>query len=176
MFVHGDYFHVVNRVRGMGAAAFRVDHLLAIAVVGEDEERAALGECGIDDFADAFVGHLTGLARRGKHPGVAGHVAIGEIDDDQIVLAGLDSLHRLIADAVGAHFGGLVVGGDLFIGRDDLAVFAGEVIVAVVVKEEGDVRIFLGLGTAELLEAEVGDVFAEDVFLLRGLGIGDVHG
>ena len=49
-----------------------------------------------------------------------------------------------------------------------MAIFAGEGLVSIVVEEEGDVRIFFGLGAAEILVLNVGKNLREDVFEFFG--------
>ena len=64
--VHVEERHRVQRVRGVRRAGLGVDHLLAVAVVGGDDERAALLANGLRDATDAHVDGLDGLDRRGR--------------------------------------------------------------------------------------------------------------
>jgi hypothetical protein len=131
---------------------------------------------GGENPADALVDDFDGLDGRREDAGVADHVAVGEVDDDEVVVAGVDSADDFIADAGGAHLGPLVVSGHILRGGDDLAILTREWLFAVVVEKKCDVGKFFGFGAAELLEAKIADVLAEDVGHLRRLGIGDVNG
>ena len=170
---HGD---VVGGVGGVGAVVDGVPHLFAVAVVGGDDEGAAFGEDGVDDFADAGVDDFDGLDGGGEFAGVADHVAVGEVDDVDIVIAGGDFLEDDVADLVGGHFGFEVVGFDVGGGLGHAAVFVGEGGFAVVVEEEGDVGEFFGFGGAELREAQLGEVGAEDFGHFFGFVEDDVDG
>ena len=81
------------------------------------------------------------------------HVAVGEVQADEIVFLRIERLDQLVLHLVGAHLGLKVVGRHL--GRSDQnAVFAGEFLLAAAVEEEGHVRILLRLGDAQLREAQ----------------------
>ena len=102
-------------------------------------------ELGVDGFDGADGGfHLAG---------VADHVGVGEVDDDDVEGGVADGFDDGVGDAGGGHLGGEVVGGDLLRG-DEGAVFAGEGFLDAAVEEVGDVGVLLGLGYAEV--AEVG--------------------
>ena len=58
------------------------------------------------------------------HAGVAHHVAVGEVEDDHVVVAGEDALDALVGDLIGAHLRLQVVGGHLG-GGDQHPVLAG---------------------------------------------------
>ncbi len=53
---------------------------------------------GVHHLAHAGVHGLHGLDGSVKHAGVAHHVAVGEVQDDDVILAALDALHALVAD------------------------------------------------------------------------------
>src|SRR5205823_3303720 len=82
--IHDDQLDVVGGVGGVRAAGVGVDHLFAVAVVGGDDRRAALPGDRVENAAADDVGVLDGLDRRREDAGVADHVAVGEVDDDQI--------------------------------------------------------------------------------------------
>ena len=83
--VDDDQLDVVGRVGRVRAAGGGVDHLLAVAVVGGDDRDAALPLDRVQDPADADVDVLDRLDRGGEHAGVADHVAVGEVHDEQVV-------------------------------------------------------------------------------------------
>ena len=90
------------------------------------------------------------------------HVAVGEVQADEIVFLRIERLDQLVLHLVGAHLGLKVVGRHL--GRSDQnAVFAGEFLLAAAVEEEGHVRILLRLGDAQLREAQRRDVLADRI-------------
>ena len=84
-----------------------------------------------------------------------------------------DELYHLVGDLIGAHLRLQIVGRDL--GRvDQHPVFARVQGLHAAVKEEGDMGVFLGLRDAQLLKAEIADVFAKGIGKLLGLK-GDMH-
>lgn len=94
---------------------------------------------------------------------MADHVAVCKVQNDHIVLAGLDGLNHLIRDFVSAHFRLEVIRCNLR-GLDKDAVLTRILLLDAAVEEECDMRILLGFGNAKLLEALIGDVLAEGVF------------
>ena len=83
------------------------------------------------------------------------------------MLAGADRRDELVGDLRAAHLRLQVVGGDLRAGHQD-AVLARVRVLAAAAEEEGDVRVLLGLGDAQLREAVVGEHFAERVAQVVG--------
>ena len=79
---------------------------------------------GLHYPAHAGVHGLHGLHSSLEHAGVTHHVAVGVVEDEGIVLAGLDSLHHLVGDLIGAHLRLQIVGGHSG-GLDQNAVLAG---------------------------------------------------
>ena len=158
---------------GEGALAVVLEHLLGIAVVGGDQGDTAHLGGGLHHLAHALVHGLHSLDGGLKDAGVAHHVAVGEVQDDDVVLAALDALHALVADLVGAHLGLQVVGSHLG-GGDQAPVLAGEGLLHAAVEEEGDMGILLGLGDPELGQAVLRDILTENV--MQGLlGEGHLH-
>ena len=74
----------------MGAVLFRLPHLVGVAVVGRDEGLAADLVDGGEEDAEAAVDRFAGLADRGEVAGVADHVRVGVVDDDEAELTGED--------------------------------------------------------------------------------------
>ena len=136
-------------------------------MVGGQEDHTACVQHGVGDFADALVNSLNGLDSGIKHAGVADHIAVGEVQDDDIILAALDAGLALVGDLIGAHLGLQVVGGNLRAG-DDLAVLALAGLLDAAVEEEGHMGVFLGLGNAQLGLAVGGQVLAQGVLQLNG--------
>ncbi len=153
--------HRIGGVRGMRPAGLGIAHHLAIAVVGGDDQRAAGALDGVGDAPEPGVDRLHRLDRRRQAAGVADHVGIGVVQDDQVVLAGVDRGDDLVGQFRRRHFRLQVVGRDLRRRHHD-AVLAGKRLLAAAVEEIRDVRIFLGLGGAQLRAAGVGDDLAED--------------
>ncbi len=161
----------------MCGLAVGVLHLLAVAVIGGDQERAARGAHGRGDGADAGVHRLDGVDGRVELAGVADHVGVGEVDEDEVVLAALDGRHHLVRDAQRAHLGLEIVGGDVARGGDELAVLALEGLLPPAAEEVGHVRVLLGLGAAELAEPRAREELAEGVRdHLLGEGDGEPEG
>ena len=104
---------------------------------------------------------------------MAHHVAVGEVEDNHVVIAALNALDGLLRDLGGAHLRLEIVGGHLG-GGDQAAVLAGEHLLVAAVEEEGHVGVLLRLGNAQLGIALLGDILAENVGQLP-VGEGDEH-
>lgn len=163
----------VGGVSGVGLHAVVLEHTLGIAVVGGDEGDAAHLGGGLHHVSDALVNGGDSLGCSIIDTGMTDHVAVCVVEDDNVILAGLDALHAVITDLESTHLRLEVIGSDLG-GGDQAAVLAGELLLDTAVEEEGDVSILLGLSDAELSQAQVGDILAEDLGQLL-LGIGDDH-
>jgi hypothetical protein len=114
---------VVGRVRGLDGARVGVEHLLGVAVVGGDEDRAAARACRFDHAADALVRHGHRLDGGVEDAGVPDHVAVGVVQDDQVVgvepALGRKRAARLDLDlAARAHGGAGAHRGDAVADRD----------------------------------------------------------
>jgi len=139
-----------------------VDHLLGIAVIGGDDDLAADRAHRLDHATDASVQHLDGL-RGGFHvAGMPHHVAVGVIADDGVILAAQDRGFELVGHFKRAHFRFQVVSRDFGRGHEN-AVFAGIGLFPAAAEKIGDVRVFFGLGDAQLPEPQIREVFAETV-------------
>ena len=88
---------------------------------------------------------------------MAHHVAVGEVQDDDVIGAGLDALNALGADLIGAHLRLEVIGGHLGRGHQH-PVLAGEHGLAAAVEEEGHMGVLLGFGDAQLGHAHLAQV------------------
>ena len=78
------------RQRGVGsesATSFRIDHLLGITMVSRDQGNAALGQDRVDNLAGAGINGFDGRNRCFEDARMADHVAVGEIEDDDIIFA-----------------------------------------------------------------------------------------
>ena len=153
--------HRIGGVRGVRAAGERVEHQLAVAVVGGDDQRAASSRAR-RQYGRARVDRFHRLDRGRQTAGVADHVGVGVVEDDQVVFAGADRRDHLVGQLRRRHLGLQVVGRDLGRGHHD-AVLAGIRLLAPAVEEKGDVRVLLGLRDAQLRAAGVGDDLAQDV-------------
>src|SRR5699024_10871687 len=165
--------HQIGSVGGVGSDPVVVQHPVGVAVVGGDEGHAAHLGGGLHHLAHALVHGLHGLHSGVKHAGVTHHVAVGEVEDDDVVLAALDALNGLLGDLGGAHRGLQVIGRHL--GRGDQApVLAGEYLLGAADEEERHMGILLGIGDAQLGVALAGNVLAKDVLQLP-VGEGNEH-
>ena len=105
--------HGVEGVCGVGRAV-GVDSIVGIAVVGDDDDLVvACGLGCLDYFLNALVYGCDGFLNSLVDASVAYHVAVGEVDNDEMVLILLDGCHELVLDLEGAHLGLEVVGGYL---------------------------------------------------------------
>jgi hypothetical protein len=143
----------VGGVGGVGATGEGVDEELGVAVVGGDDPVGVVLADGGVDAAELGVDGFYGADGGFELAGVADHVGVGEVDDDDVEGGVGEGADDGVGDALGGHLGGEVVGGYL-LGLDDFALFAGERLLDAAVEEVGDVRILLGLGYAEVGVAE----------------------
>ena len=104
---------------------------------------------------------------------MAHHVAVGKVDDDEVVLVLTYGSHELVLHLIGTHLGLEVVGCHLRRSHE-YAVFAFVRLLAPTVEEEGDVCILLCLCCVQLLHALHGDVLSEGVLHVL-LGEEDMH-
>jgi hypothetical protein len=161
-----DEGNLVEGVRGLGGVLL-VEHLLCVAVVGGDEEGVAALLALLVDLADGLVGLGAGNDGGVVNTGVADHVGGSKVVHEELELALLDALTKLVGDGHGAHLGLLVVGGDA--GRGDhVSVLVVELDLDTAVEEEGDVGVLLGLGDVALVDLLLGEPLGEDV--VHGLG------
>ena len=80
-------------MRGEGFAIF-VEHLIGVAVVCRDHHNAAhLVDSRLHQIAHAGVHCLDCRLCRVEDAGVSHHVAVGEVDDDDVVLARKHAVH-----------------------------------------------------------------------------------
>ena len=156
-----DTGHGVERVGRVGRSV-GVLGVVGVAVVGNDDYLVAGFLGGFDGVADAEVDGFDGFLDGFVDSGVADHVAVGIVDDDEVEFLRGDGFDEFVPDLESAHFGLEVIGG--YFGRgDENALFAGVGLFAAAVEEECHVGVFLGLGYVELFLAELREIFAEGV-------------
>ena len=146
-----------------GWPGLRIDHGLAVAVIGGDEHRRLRGGRRGHDAADARVDRLERADRGLQHAGVADHVGVGVVDQDEVGAAGLERLDDAVGDRHRRHLGREVVGRDVAVRRHQPALLARERLFDAAVEEVGDVRVLLGLGGAQLRDAVLGQHLAQDL-------------
>src|SRR5438045_7332078 len=88
------------------------------------------------------------------------YAGIDVIHNDDSKPAGTDRRDDFVRDLGRGHLGLLIVGRDLWRWRQD-ALLAREYGLAAAIKEECDVRVFLGLGDAQLRHTGLGDDLAK---------------
>ena len=142
-------------------------------MVGGDHGDAAHFHGGVHHTAHALIHGLHGLHRRVKDTGVTHHVAVGEVQDDDIIRTGFDPLHALVAHLVGAHLRLEIVGRHLGRGHQH-PVLAGELGLHAAVEEEGHMGILLRFRDAELGQSQIAEILTQTV--ADGLtGVGHLH-
>ena len=104
--------HGVERVCRVGRAV-GVDGVVGIAVVSDHDNLVAVGLGCLDNGRDTLVYCENCLLDGLIYARVANHVAIGEIEANEVELLRAESLHQLVLDLIGAHLGLQVVGCNL---------------------------------------------------------------
>ena len=89
---------------GVRTAGDRVNHLFGIAVIGGHKHGSAFGADGKFDAAEAGVHGFDGFDGWLELAGMADHVGIGEVDDDDIEGAVFDGFDDGVGDAGSRHF------------------------------------------------------------------------
>ena len=158
-------------------------------MIRDDNHLAAYGLHGIHEASYAGIHSLNSLYSRGHDSCMTDHIAVGVVQDDEVILLGLDGFHHLVRDLYGAHFRLEIVGGNLR-GRYQDAVLAFVFLFHAAVEEERDMGIFLGFGYAELLQplfrddlpkgildalGRIGDVDVHTLFILGHGGEGELQ-
>ena len=133
-------------------------------MVGCDHDHTAhLVDGSLYQIAHAGVNRFHGCLGGVEDACVTDHVAVGEVDNDDVVLAGEHAFNQSVAHFIGAHFRLEIVcrnGGRL----DKHSVLALVLLFYASVEEEGDMGVLLGFCNAELCLSERGNVFAECIF------------
>jgi hypothetical protein len=106
---HGHQRHRVGGVCGVHSTGGRIDHELAIPVVGGDEDAAARPLRAGQHPLEAAVHRLHRLDHRRQHARVAHHVGIGVVAEQEVVVALLDGAAERLGDPGRAHLGGQIV-------------------------------------------------------------------
>ena len=119
-----DEGHWIERMRGVGSAV-GVEGVVCIAVVSYDDCLVAVSAGSLHCLRDALVESLDSLLDGGVDSGVTHHVAVGEIDHDEVIFLGIDRLDELFGHLGSAHLGLEVVGRHLWRGNE-YAVLAAE--------------------------------------------------
>ena len=164
-----------NRVEGVCRVrrSVLIDGIVAVAVVGNDDAFVAVVESRGDGVTQHGVDGGDRLGDGFINARVSDHVAVGVVDDDEIVFLFGNSLAKRVANFEGGHFRFEVVGSDLR-RRDEDSILARERRFTSAIEEECDMGILLRLGDVELLETFGREEFAERVgyvFLVKE----DVH-
>lgn len=152
----------VGGVGGVGTAGGWVDEHLCVAVVGGDEEGSAYAADLVVDAAELGVYGFDGADGGLELTGVADHVGVGEVDDDDVEGGVVYRFDDGVGDAGGGHLRGEVIGRDLLRG-DEGAIFAGEGFLDAAVEEISDVGVFFGFGDAKVAEVGLGHEVGEEV-------------
>jgi hypothetical protein len=96
----------------VGATGGRVDEHLGVAVIGGDEEVSSVLTDGVVDAAQFPIDCFDCTDGGFDLAGVADHVGVGEVDDDDVEGCVVDGFDDGVGDAGGGHLRSEVVGGD----------------------------------------------------------------
>ena len=133
-------------------------------MVGGDNAFAVELEQFRNYFGATLIDRFDGFDSRFDNAGVADHVGIGKVQDDQIEF--VDPLEELIGHFKRAHFRLKIVSRD-FRRRNEEAFLAGKWFLDATVKKICDVRIFFSFRDADLFFARLADELAENDFQIR---------
>ncbi len=85
-------------------------------MIGGYESHTVHLKGGGNNAPDALVNGFDGLDCSVEYTGVADHVAVGEIENDHVILSAFDSLANGVANGICAHFRLKVEGGHIGVG------------------------------------------------------------
>ena len=88
--------------------------MVSIAVVGDDDSLVVVSLSCLNNLLNAVVDSVNSLGDSVVDTSVAYHVAVGEVDNDEVVLLSLDSTNELVLNLVCAHLRLQVVSGNLW--------------------------------------------------------------
>jgi hypothetical protein len=153
--------HRVGGVRGVRTTGRGVDQLLDVAVIGADEQRSAAREHGSAEARETCVDGLDRSNARADHTRVSDHVGIRVVHEHEAIVVLRKGFEQRVRDGDRTHLGLQVVGRHVARRGDQDAILARERLLAPAVEEVGDVRVFLGLGDAQLASPRGCDELAE---------------
>ena len=149
----------------MRTTGFRIDHDIAVAMIGSDNHRASDSLQCFNRTSKALIDGFAGGNRCVQIARVSYHIRVGIVHDDQVVPI-LDGLHKSIGDFTSRHLGLQIVGGDI---RRlwHLPVFALKRHLFTAVQKECHMRVLFGFGKAVLSQAFLCNPVAKCVHDLR---------
>lgn len=165
-----DRFHAVgnhddrHRIERMGriGRAVGIDRIVGVAVIGDLHDLVPVAKGRLDDFGHARIDSLHRFLDRLINSRMPHHIAVGEIQADEIVFLPVECPDQLVGHLVSAHLGLKVVSRHLR-RSDQNAVLALELLLAASVQEEGHMSVFLRFGDTELRKPLPGDILANRV-------------
>ena len=139
-----------------------VDSVVSVAVVGDDDNLVVVSLSCLYYVLNAVVDSVNCLCDSVVDTGVANHVAVSEVYNDEVVLLSVDSTNQLILHLVCAHLRLQVVCSNLRRRNKD-AVLALVRSLAATVEEECYVSVLLSLSSMQLTLALSREILAESV-------------
>ncbi len=136
--------------------------MVAVAVVGYDDEFVTIAACGLNHALDTVIDGYNGFFDGFVHARVTHHIAIGKINNHKIEFLFVEFVIQRLSHLVSTHFWLQIVGCN-FWRRNKNALFALEWLFATAIEEESNVRIFLGFGNVKLQFAVFRQRFAERI-------------
>ena len=104
--------HPAHRVGSERFTVF-INHFLCIPMICRNNGRPLFFKKFIHDFFNAQIDCFTSLHSSRHNTGVSHHVHIGEIEYDQIVGVGSNSINDRLRYFKSTHFGFLIIGGNI---------------------------------------------------------------
>ena len=142
-------------------------------MVGNDDSLVIISLGSLNHLLHAVVDSPYGFGNGIIYTCVAHHVAVSEVDHDEVVFVLVDGSHQFVLHLVSRHLGLQVVGSHLWRGHQD-AVLTLKGSLATTIEEESHVCILLRLGSVQLLLALTAQILAQRVLYVL-LGEQDVY-
>ena len=148
----------MRRVR----CSIRIDGVIAVTVIGNDNDLITVVECGFDHFVTTLVDGLNGFHDRFIDAGMADHVAVREVERNIIELLRLNSSHEGFGHFRSRHLRLHVIGRH-FRTRNQDTLLTRILGFATAVEEESHMGKLLGLGDTQLFHTQLAYHFAKRV-------------
>ena len=136
----------MSRVRLPGLG---IQHQLCIAMISGYQHLATSLLQGLVYPSKYSINFLNCLDRRCKLPGMANHVRVGVITNNNVIDSTLDRRHQVVGNLGRTHFRLQIIGcHHRRFHKDAVFPFIGSLYTTV--KKESNVRVFLGFGKTQL--------------------------
>ena len=138
------------------STSLRVNHLISIAVVSSNTYIAANLTDSLNKTANAGINSLNSLDSCRNNTGMTNHITICIVQDDKVILAGLDSFNNLVSNLNSTHLRLKIIGSNLWRRYQD-TILTLIWLLYTAIEEESYMSILLSLCDTQLSHAILGN-------------------